>query len=90
MTIKSAFDKLNHRFIKTMTKDDLLFLINTKKEFEFKYNGLVYNMTYGTDKKGDYIALGRLYEPVRYYSFGEMMNKAKIENHFFREILDVL
>ena len=73
-----------------MTKNDLLLLINTKKEFEFTYNKKLYTMTYGSDKKGDYIALGRLYEPVRYYSFGEMMNEAKIENHFFRELLEIL
>lgn len=73
-----------------MTKEDLLLLINTKKEFEFTYKGKLYTMTYGSDKKGDYIALGRLYEPLRYYSFGEMMNEAKIENHFFRELLEIL
>ena len=73
-----------------MTKDDLVFLIETKKEFEFRYNGILYSMTYGSDSRGDYIALGRLYEPVRYYSFGEMMNEARIENHFFRELLEVL
>lgn len=73
-----------------MTKEDFLFILNTKKEFEFKYNGLAYNITYGSDKKGDYIAFGRLYEPVRYYSFSEIMNEAKIENHFFREILEIL
>lgn len=73
-----------------MTKDDLLFLINARKEFEFTYRDKLYTMTYGKDEKGDYIALGRLYEPVRWYSFGEMMNQAKIENHFFREILEIL
>ena len=73
-----------------MTKEDLIFLIETKKEFEFTYKNVLYSMTYGSDKKGDYIALGRLYEPVRYYSFGEMMNEARIENHFFRELLEVL
>ncbi len=73
-----------------MTKDELLLLINCKKEFEFTYNKKVYNMTYGSDSKGDYIAFGRLYEPIRYYSFGEMMNEARIENHFFRELLEIL
>ena len=73
-----------------MTKDELLFLINARKEFEFTYKDKLYTMTYGKDEKGDYIALGRLYEPVRWYSFGEMMNQAKIENHFFREILEIL
>lgn len=73
-----------------MTKEDLIFLIETKKEFEFTYKNVLYSMTYGSDKKGDYIALGRLYEPVRFYSFGEMMNEARIENHFFRELLEVL
>ena len=74
-----------------MTKDDLLFLIQTKKEFEFKYKGKTYNMTYDTDGSGkNIIVFGRLYEGVRYNSYGELMNNARIDNHFFKDMLDVI
>ncbi|MCI7080949.1 hypothetical protein [Treponema porcinum] len=33
-----------------MTKEELQFLIDTKKEYEFSYNGKKYNITYGTDE----------------------------------------
>ena len=72
-----------------MTKDDLLFLIETKKEFEFKYNGKIYNMTYDVDKdKNLVIVFGQLYEGKIYKSFGELMNTARIENHFFKDMLE--
>ena len=73
-----------------MTKEEFRFLIDSKKEWEFTYKNLVYTMTYGKDSRGEYIALGRLYEPVRYYSYGELMNEARIENSYFREVLQDL
>lgn len=72
-----------------MTKDDLIFLIETKKEFEFKYNGKTYNMTYDVDKSNHpVIVFGQLYEGKVYKSFGELMNTARIENHFFKDMLE--
>ena len=72
-----------------MTKDDLLFLIRTKREFEFIYNGDTYNMTYDTDENGEtIIVFGRLYQGEKYKSFGELMNNARIENHFFKDMLE--
>ncbi|MCQ2591622.1 MAG: hypothetical protein MJ188_02460 [Treponema sp.] len=73
-----------------MTKEDLFFYISTKKELEFKYNNKTYNLTYGNDSKGDYISFGLLYEEKRYYSWGELINEAKIDNHFFKEMLDII
>ncbi len=71
-----------------MTIDDFHFLIAVKKPLEFTYRGKTYNLTYGSDEKGDYIAFGRLYDaPVRYCDAGELLNDVKIENHFFREML---
>ena len=71
-----------------MTTDDFHFLIAVKKPFEFTHRGKTYNLTNGTDEKGDYIAFGRLYDtPVRYRDAGELLNEVKIENHFFREVL---
>lgn len=74
-----------------MTKDDLIFLINTKKEFEFTYNGKNYNLTYDRDDNGnDLIVFGERFQGKKYASFGEFMNEARIENHFFREMLEIL
>ena len=71
-----------------MTKNDLYFMISAKKEYEFFYKGKTYNLTYGKDEKGEYILFGQLYEGKRFYSYGELMNEAKIDNHFFREMLE--
>ncbi|WP_294429807.1 hypothetical protein [uncultured Treponema sp.] len=74
-----------------MTKDDLIFMINTKREFEFTYNGKNYNLTYDRDDNGnDLILFGERFQGKKYTSFGELMNEARIENHFFREMLDIL
>ncbi len=74
-----------------MTKDDLIFIINTKKEFEFVYKGKNYNLTYDRDDNGkDYIVFGERFMGKKFASFGEFMNEAKVENHFFREMLDIL
>ena len=61
--------------------------IGTNK-YEFFYKGKTYNLTYGKDEKGEYILFGQLYEGKRFYSYGELMNEAKIDNHFFREMLE--
>ena len=72
-----------------MTKDELLFLINTKREFEFKYNGLSYNITYDQDKaKNPIIIFGRLYQGEPFDSFGDLMNRAQIDNHYFKDMLE--
>ena len=48
-------------------------------------------MTYDTDGTGkNIIVFGRLYEGVRYNSYGELMNNARIDNHFFKDMLDVI
>ncbi|MCR4578773.1 MAG: hypothetical protein K5681_00345 [Treponema sp.] len=74
-----------------MTKDELIFKIETQVPFEFTYKGKVYNMTY--DKAADgsiLIRFGRLYEQETYDSFGQLMNNARIENHFFKDMLDII
>ena len=54
-----------------MTKDDLIFLIDTKKTLEFSYNGKNYNLTYDKDEKGEYIVFGQTFQGEKYKSFGE-------------------
>ncbi len=73
-----------------MTKDDFLFLVETKTPHEFIYKGKIYNMTF--DKAADgstIIVFGPLFEGERYDSVGEFLNKARIENHFFKDMLDI-
>ena len=73
-----------------MTKDELIFLINTQKSFEFSYNGKNYNLTYDKEGNQQYIIFGQTFQGERFKSFGEFYNNAKVENHFFREMLDVI
>lgn len=76
--------------IRLMTKEQLLFLIETKKEHEFVYNGKTYNLTYDKDTANNtVIVFGELYQGKRYSSSGELLNTAKIENHFFKDMLEI-
>lgn len=71
-----------------MTKEELIFCIETKKEFEFSFNEKNYNLTYDKDDNGkDWIVFGERYEGKKYSSYGEFINKARVENYFFKEIL---
>ncbi|MCR5437396.1 MAG: hypothetical protein K6E97_10080 [Treponema sp.] len=73
-----------------MTKDEFLFLIETRTEHEFVYKGKIYNLTYDkTDDGKTQIVFGPLFEGQKYNSTGEFLNKAKIENHFFKDMLDI-
>ena len=73
-----------------MTKEQLFFLIETKKEHEFVYNGKTYNLTYDKDGNNRYvIVFGELYQGKRYSDAGELLNNAKIENHFFKDMLEI-
>lgn len=74
-----------------MTHDELVFCLDAKKEIEFSYNGKNYNLTYDRDDNGnDLIVFGERYQGKKYSSFGELMNEARIENHFFREMLELI
>ena len=42
------------------------------------------------DSGKEYIVFGQLYEGKRFESYGDLMNHAKVENHFFRELLEDL
>ena len=74
-----------------MTKDDLQNLIHLKREFEFNYDGVNYNITYDKDSEGnDVILFGRTYQGEIYKSFGELFNNARIENHFLKDTLEYI
>lgn len=72
-----------------MTKNELLFKIQTNQNIEFKFNNKTYSLSYDKAPDGSQIILfGQVYEEKRYESFGELMNKAKIDNYFLKEILE--
>ena len=78
-----------------MTKDDLFFKIQTATPFEFTYNGKTYALTYDSEplkdgKRKQYIIFGQIFEGKKFEDFGDLINNAKVENHFFREMLDIL
>ena len=74
-----------------MIKDELIFKIETQQPFEFQYNGKKYNMMYDKADDGSVIIrFGRLYEEKSFKSYGELMNTARIENHFFKDMLDIV
>lgn len=71
-----------------MTKDDIYFYTQVGKNLEFNFKNKTYSLTYDKDDQGNQIIIfGPLYEGTKYSSFGELMNEAKVENHFFREII---
>ncbi len=71
-----------------MTIKEFQFIIELQKEFEFSYNKVNYNLTYDRDSKGNLIIVfGERYFGKPYSSFGQLMNTARVENHFLKEIL---
>ena len=74
-----------------MTKEHFMFLIASKKEIEFEFKGKTYIINYGKDNKGkDNIIFGQLYEGKPFEDVGDLLNNAKIENYFFKEIIEDL
>lgn len=74
-----------------MTKDDFYFKIQVKQTMEFKYNNFLYNINYDKTSDGKEIILfGRLYEEQKFHSYGDLMNNAKVENHFLKDMLEIL
>ena len=74
-----------------MTKDDFYFKIQVKQTIEFKYNSILYNINYDKTSDGKEIILfGRLYEEQKFHSYGDLMNNAKVENHFLKDMLEIL
>lgn len=72
-----------------MTKDELLFKIQTKESIEFSFKGKRYNLFYDKTTDGkDLIIFGELYMGEKFNSFGDFFNRARIDNYFLKEILD--
>lgn len=81
--------KIRFSRIHLMTKDDLFFYLQTKKNLEFTFKDKVYSLLCDKDSDGkDIIVFGRLYEGKKYSSFGELINQAKIDNYYFKDLLE--
>ena len=76
--------------MRTMTKEEFIFRLQAKKEMEFLYKGKTYSLTYDFENGKDYIVFGRTFEGKKYDSYGSLMNEAKIDNHFFKDMLEDL
>lgn len=74
-----------------MTKSDFLYMVEIHKDFEFTYKGKNYSLTYDKGDDGEYkIVFGQTYEGKKYNSLGEFLNTAKVENSYFKDMLDIL
>lgn len=73
-----------------MTLEEFRFMVDIKKVYEFTYKGKIYNIRYGQDEKGEYLRFGEQFLETNYYSVGEFLNVAKVENSLFKELLEIL
>lgn len=74
-----------------MRKEDFFFNIQVQKPMEFTYNDKTYSIkSEKTDSGNQIILFGRLYEEEKFESYGEFMNNAKVENSFFKDLLEDL
>ncbi len=74
-----------------MTLEEFRYIVDTKKEYEFTYRGISYSLTYGRNEPGfDVIEFGERFFQRKFDSWGMFINEAKVENHYLREMLDIL
>lgn len=70
-----------------MKDEDFIEMLRIQKEWEFSFRGRIFTVTYGKDQKGNYILFGEQFLGKKFYSYGELMNEAYIDNTLFKEIL---
>jgi len=71
-----------------MTKDELLFKLQTTKYFEFTFKNRTFDIMIEKDKSGkEFVRFGQLYEEKKYNSLRQLFNEAKIDNHFLKDVL---
>lgn len=73
-----------------MKEAELLFILDTVGRFDFTFSGSEYTLILEKGTRGEEIRFGRQYDFVKYDSWGEFMNKAKVENHYFKYVLNDL
>ena len=71
-----------------MTEAELKFTLETVGRFDFTHDGIDYTILLDTDKKDKrQIRFSRSFQETRFSSWGELMNLAKVENHYFKYVL---
>lgn len=72
-----------------MTRNEFVHIVNSKEQREFVVDGVVYALTYDKDSSGkEYVVFGRTFQGERYTDVGELLNNAKIGNHYLRNMLE--
>ena len=83
---KCRKDHINNIFITLKNSSNTVFNFYTN----FVYKGKTYTITYDKSPDGrKWIVFGDIADKQKYDSVGEFLNKAKIENHFFKDMLDI-
>ncbi len=71
-----------------MTEAELKFTLETVGRFDFTHDGTDYTLLLDTDEKGNQqIRFSRSFQETKFSSWGELMNQAKVENHYFKYVL---
>lgn len=74
-----------------MDEKKLKFILETVGRYDFSHSGIEYSIYQDTDEKGkETFRFGRTYSEQKYASWGELMNKAKVESHYFKAVLEDL
>lgn len=74
-----------------MKEEDFFFNIQIQKPMHFLYKDEEYCIKCDKDSNGNQIILfGRTFQEQKYSSYGEFMNTAKVENTFFKHMLEDL
>lgn len=72
-----------------MTLDQLYYNIQVGKVIEFTHNGKNYRLFSEKDSSGNsIIKFGPNYEEEIYSTYGELINKAYVENHLLRYFIE--
>ncbi len=72
-------------------KDRLYEVLLVRRQLEFSFNGKNYTLIMDSEGAKSSFTLGRVYDiPEKFAEWGELTNHAKIENHFFREMIPTL
>nr|WP_318741503.1 hypothetical protein [uncultured Treponema sp.] len=72
-----------------MTKDELFFLLESRREFEFSYKDTIYSIMCEKDFSGkEFIKFGKLYFEEKFDSFNDLFARAEVENSYLREVIE--
>lgn len=74
-----------------MKEKELRFILDTVGRYDFNYGGADYSIYQDKDEEGrEIFRFGRTYSEQKYFSWGEIMNHAKVESHYFKSVLENL